>query len=98
MRRVSTGVAAAQLRNFQHFIGTLDDAIAQQRALTAQADTQLVHGRGDWQHTKRRLNSFDTLADRVRQQEITALNKREQRDSDERTARQFYLRASTLAN
>ena len=92
------GVASAQLRNFQHFIGTLDDAIEQQRALTSQADTRLAHGRGDWQHTKRRLNSFDTLADRVRQQEITALNKREQRDSDERTARQFYLRASTLAN
>nr|MDP2189890.1 flagellar export protein FliJ [Rhodoferax sp.] len=92
------GVAAAQLRNFQHFIGTLDDAIEQQRALTSQADTRLVHGRGDWQQTKRSLNSFDTLADRVRQQEITALNKREQRDSDERTVRQFYLRASTLAD
>ena len=96
--QMRNGVASAQLRNFQHFIGTLDDAIEQQRALTLQADTRLAHGRGDWQHTKRRLNSFDTLADRVRQQEITALNKREQRDSDERTARQFYLRASTLAN
>ena len=90
------GVASAHLRNFQHFIGTLDDAIEQQRALTLQADTRLAHGRGDWQHTKRRLNSFDTLADRVRQQEMIALNKREQRDSDEHTARQFYLRSTTL--
>ena len=90
------GVASAHLRNFQHFIGTLDDAIEQQRALTLQADTQLAHGRGDWQHTKRRLNSFDTLADRVRQQEMIALNKREQRDSDEHTARQFYLRSTTM--
>lgn len=91
------GVASAHLRNFQHFIGTLDGAIEQQRALTLQADTRLAHGRGDWQHTKRRLNSFDTLADRVRQQEMITLNKREQRDSDEHTARQFYLRSSTLA-
>lgn len=90
------GVASAHLRNFQHFIGTLDDAIEQQRALTLQADTRLAHGRGDWQQTKRRLNSFDTLADRVRQQEMIALNKREQRDSDEHTARQFYLRSTTL--
>ena len=90
------GVASAHLRNFQHFIGTLDDAIEQQRALTLQADTRLAHGRGDWQHSKRRLNSFDTLADRVRQQEMIALNKREQRDSDEHTARQFYLRSTTL--
>jgi len=91
------GLASAQLRNFQHFIGTLDGAIEQQRALTLQADTRLAHGRGDWQGTKRRLSSFDTLADRVRQQEMMTLNKREQRDSDEHTSRQFYLRSSTLA-
>lgn len=90
------GLPSAHLRNFQHFIGTLDGAIEQQRALTLQADTRLAHGRSDWQYTKRRLNSFDTLADRVRQQEMIAIHKREQRDSDERTSRQFYLRSTTL--
>ncbi len=93
--QMQDGVPSAYVRNFQNFIGTLNGAIEQQRALTLQADTRLGHGRSDWQHTKRRLNSFDTLADRVRQQEMLALNKREQRDSDERTARQFYLRAAT---
>ena len=88
------GVAAASVRNFQHFIGTLDGAIEQQRALTVQADTRLGHGRSDWQDSKRRLSSFDTLADRVRQQEMIITNKKEQRDSDERSARQFYLRAT----
>ncbi|MDP3616445.1 MAG: flagellar export protein FliJ [Rhodoferax sp.] len=92
------GVAAANLRNFQQFISTLDTAIEQQRALTSQADSRLAHGRSDWQHSKHRLNSFDTLAERVHQQEIVALNRREQRDCDERTARQFYLRASTASD
>lgn len=92
------GLASAQLRNFQNFIGTLDDAIEQQRALTLQADTRLTHGRGDWQDNKRRLTSFDTLADRVNQQNMMALNKREQRDSDEHTSRQFYQRSHLLAN
>lgn len=92
------GVAAASVRNFQHFIGTLDGAIDQQRALTEQADTRLGHGRSDWQDSKRRLSSFDTLADRVRQQEMTIVNKKEQRDSDERSARQFYLRATASAH
>ena len=92
------GVAAASVRNFQHFIGTLDGAIEQQRALTEQADTRLGHGRSDWQDSKRRLSSFDTLADRVRQQEMTIVNKKEQRDSDERSARQFYLRATASAH
>ncbi|MEO5658909.1 MAG: flagellar export protein FliJ [Polaromonas sp.] len=92
------GVAAASVRNFQNFIGTLDGAIEQQRALTVQADTRLGLGKTDWQHNKRRLTSFDTLADRVRQQELIASNKKEQRDSDERSARQFYLRSIALAH
>lgn len=92
------GVALAYLRNFQNFIGTLDGAIEQQRALTLQADTRLGLGRSDWQHNKRRLTSFDTLADRVRQQEMIAIGKKEQRDSDERSARQFYLRTTALTD
>lgn len=92
------GVALAYLRNFQNFIGTLDGAIEQQRALTLQADTRLGLGRSDWQHNKRRLTSFDTLADRVRQQEMIAVGKIEQRDSDERSARQFYLRTTALTD
>jgi flagellar FliJ protein len=87
------GLQSAQLRNFQNFIGTLDGAIEQQRALTQQADSRLMHGKTDWQSSKRRLSSFDTLVERVRQQDLQILNKKEQRDSDERSARQFSLRS-----
>ena len=90
------GLSAAQLRNFQNFIATLDGAIAQQRALTLQADARLAHGRTDWQYTKRRLSSFDTLANRAHQQDLIILSKRDQRDSDERAARQFSLRSANL--
>jgi flagellar FliJ protein len=89
------GVSSSYLRNFQDFISTLDGAIEQQRALTLQADTRLGQGRTAWQHTRRRLSSFDTLAERVQRQELQASNKREQRDSDERSARQFQLRSAT---
>lgn len=91
------GMASSELHNYQSFIGTLDNAIEQQRALTQQADTRLAHGRGDWQDNKRRLNSFDTLADRRSRQNMVALNKREQRDSDEHTSRQFYQRSQQRA-
>lgn len=97
-QQMQGGVASAYVRNFQNFIGTLDSAIVQQRALAEQADARLGLGRSDWQHNKRRLTSFDTLADRVRQQEIIAINKKEQRDSDERSARQFYLRTNAFAD
>lgn len=92
------GLPSAQVRNFQSFIGTLDGAIEQQRALMLQADTRLGLGRSDWQQNKRRLTSFGTLADRVRQQEIVVAGKKEQRESDERSARQFYLRTTALAD
>ena len=92
------GLAASQVRNFQNFIGTLDGAIEQQRALTLQASTRLSQGRSNWQSSKRRLSSFGTLADRVRQFEIGLANKKEQRESDERSARQFFLRATALTD
>lgn len=97
--QMGAGVSAAQMRNFRNFITTLDSAIEQQRAITEQADTRLATGRGDWQTSRRRLNSFDTLAGRVRLQEMAMLHKREQRDSDERSARQsFYPRAGLLGH
>ena len=89
------GVPSAWLRNFQHFIATLEGAIEQQRALMEQADAKLAQGRTDWQQNKRRQNSFNTLADRMRRQEAQVLDKREQRDNDERVTRQFQLRAAT---
>lgn len=91
------GVSSSRWRNFQHFIGTLDGAIEQQRAVAAQADTRLAHGRSDWQSNKRRLNSFDTLAERVKQQQAQQANKREQRASDEHAARQFRMRMLAAA-
>lgn len=93
--QMAQGVAASRWQNFQNFINTLDSAIEQQRALSEQAKVKLQHGRTDWQNQKRRLSSFDTLADRVRQQELITLNRREQRDSDEHTSRQFQLREKT---
>ena len=92
--QMGAGVPAAQLRNFRNFIATLDAAIEQQRAVTVQADTRLATGRGDWQNRQRRLHAFDPLAGRVRLQEMAVQNKREQRDNDERSARQYYMRAS----
>jgi flagellar FliJ protein len=88
------GLPTSRWRNYQNFLATLDGAIDQQRAIAAQAASRVDHGRVDWQDHKRRLNSFDTLAERVRRQELLAEAKNEQRDSDERSARQFFDRAA----
>ena len=91
---MNKGLPTAQWRNYQAFLGTLDGAIEQQRAIVSQAASRLDFGRTDWQHNKRRRSSFDTLAERVRRQEMLIQAKREQRDSDERSARKFFDRAA----
>jgi flagellar FliJ protein len=88
------GLPSSQWRNYRNFLSTLDAAIEQQRSIALQAETKLDNGRSDWRTQKRRLNSFDTLAERVRQQEQMLQAKREQRDSDERATRKFFDRNS----
>ena len=85
------GVSNSQWLNYQDFLATLDGAISQQRAAAQQAALRLEHGRSEWHQNKRRLNSFDTLAERAQRQAQQVQAKREQRDSDERAARQFFV-------
>ena len=92
--QMQQGVSTSQWFNYQDFLATLDGAISQQRALAQQADVRLQHGRSEWQQHKRRLNSFDTLAERAERQAQMVQAKREQRDSDERSARQFFVRTT----
>ena len=91
---MENGLPSAQWHNYRNFLGTLDGAIQQQQAIAAQAASRLDHGRIEWQQHKRRLNSFDALAERMRRQELVVGARREQRDSDERAARKFFDRAS----
>ncbi|GAA4348571.1 flagellar export protein FliJ [Variovorax defluvii] len=91
---MADGLPASQWRNFNSFLSTLDGAIEQQRAIARQAAQRLDRGRGDWQFQARRLNSFDTLAERIRRQEALIQAKREQRESDERATRRFFDRAA----
>jgi flagellar FliJ protein len=95
--RMQAGMSASELRNYQQFIGTLGGAIEQQRRLADQAEARLTQGRTDWQASKRRLGSYDTLAERIRQQQAAAAGKREQRDGDERSALRLRLRPAVLA-
>jgi flagellar FliJ protein len=96
--RMAEGMSSSELRNFQLFIATLGGAIEQQRRLAMQAESRLEQGRTDWQSSKRRLGSFDTLANRIRQQQAIAAGRQEQREGDERSAQRLRLGSSVLAS
>jgi flagellar FliJ protein len=82
-----SGMSAADCHNYQRFIATLDDAIEQQRAVLEQAATHLEEGKTRWREERRKLNSFDALAQRQQQVQAREDARREQRLNDEYSAR-----------
>ncbi len=81
------GLDCAQLRNYQDFLGALDAGVEEQRIAASQAEARLDRGRSDWQQQHRRLNAFETLAERLRRQATITQGRREQRANDEQAAR-----------
>ena len=84
---MTSGMSASDCHNYQRFIGTLDDAIVQQQGVLQQADENLNKGRLYYQQEKRKLNSYDALAQRAQRAEAVAESRREQRLNDEYSAR-----------
>lgn len=91
------GLDAPRLRNYRDFLAALDAGIAQQQRLAEQAQVRLADGRGQWQQERRRLNAFETLADRREQQALVVHARREQRLGDEQAARMAAARAVAAA-
>jgi flagellar protein FliJ len=81
------GLGCAQLRNYQDFLRALDAGVEEQRIAAAQAEARLGRGRSDWQQQHRRLNAFETLAERLHRQALITQGRREQRANDEQASR-----------
>lgn len=84
---MTVGMSASDCHNYQRFISTLDDVIAQQTKVLHEADTNLAQGRSNWQQEKRKLNSYDALAQREVKARALIEARREQRTNDEFSAR-----------
>jgi flagellar FliJ protein len=81
------GMGLEDLRNFQHFIYRLDEAIAQQSAAVGQTQAAVQNGRNDLLNSKTRMNSFETLAQRHIATERKLEEKIEQKAQDEHNGR-----------
>jgi flagellar protein FliJ len=87
-----SGLSGANWRNFQTFIETLDAAIEQQRRVLQAAQHRLEIARANWMEKRRKMTSYEALAERARQREQAVLARREQRESDEYAAKIFRTR------
>ncbi|WP_019939097.1 flagellar export protein FliJ [Bordetella sp. FB-8] len=82
-----SGMTASDCHNYQRFITTLDDAISQQVVSLEALNVNLEKSRLHWQHQQRKLNAFDTLAQREAQAARVVTERHEQRINDEHSTR-----------
>lgn len=92
------GMDQMQLRNFQHFINKLDEAISQQRKVVEQSKVSTQMGRAEFDATQRKLKSFDTLQQRHIDAQKKLAEKSEQKALDEHTSRMSAYKANHPEN
>ena len=86
---ITTGLTPLVLRNYQDFLGRIDEAIGQQRLMVQQSASNTAAGKQHWQDQNKRLKAIDTLSVRHDKREQIVEGKREQKILDEYTTRRF---------
>jgi flagellar FliJ protein len=83
------GLGPDAWRNYQLFLGRLDQAINQARALVESSKQRTAIGQKNWLEKRGKVKAFDTLAQRHSLRVATAEARIEQKLSDEHAARRF---------
>ena len=81
--QLSGGMESSNWQNYQQFIGTLEQAIAQHRQQLTQWGEKVDPAMKQWQDKQQRLNAFETLHTRAQSAELQLENKRDQKLMDE---------------
>jgi flagellar FliJ protein len=83
----SGGLDAGQLADFRAFLTRLNEAITYQEARVHEAQAQREQSRGTWVHTRRKADAIGKVMTRCIDQERREEDRREQKDTDERSQR-----------
>jgi flagellar FliJ protein len=94
-QRAAGGHSVTALRDFQAFLARLEQALAQQDKIVAQAREQVAQQRRSWQGAARQVKAVDSVVERWQGEERIAGERREQKDTDERAQRSA-LRARSV--
>jgi flagellar FliJ protein len=85
--RAKAGMAGAAARDYQVFLGRLDDALKQQAQAVTTTRAQRDAERQNWQDAAQRAEAIGQTVKRWQGEERYALDRREQHESDERSQR-----------
>jgi len=83
------GITREEWRNYQSFLGRLDEAIVHQRSLVDVSHQRTANGQKEWLDKRNRVKAFDTLSQRHHQHEVRIEQKGEQRSQDEHAAKHY---------
>ncbi len=88
-QRVADGIGAAGLRDFQSFLARLDQAVGQQRSMLERAMSARDAAREQWLALSARRRAVGKVIEQSDTAERRALERREQRELDERALGSF---------
>ena len=88
---IRAGVGAADLRNFQGFLGKLDEAVRQQSAESAHWRQTVETARNLWQEEQKRMRSYSTIQERRMDLANRQAARSDQKQQDEMASRRFTL-------
>ena len=85
------GLSPKEWQNFRAFLQKLDDAVNQAGQMMAQSKQRTAAGQQEWIAKRGKVQAFDTLSQRHQARLNQTELRREQKASDEHTARRHYL-------
>jgi flagellar FliJ protein len=83
------GIGPDAWRNYQHFLGRIDQAVEQARAMVDTSKQHTATGQKNWLDQRGRVKAFDTLAERHQARAAYGEARHEQKQSDEHSARRY---------
>ena len=88
-QRAAGGIGVTELRDYQAFLARLAEAIKQQQALVNRARAEHEAERVKWQEALKRSKALGHVVERWQAEERHVIERREQRESDERAQRKL---------
>jgi flagellar FliJ protein len=85
----SQGITQLSLRNYQNFLGRIEDAINQQRQVVHNSEHSTKAGQEHWRDQNKQLKAINTLSVRHDTKVKALENKQEQKILDEFSSRKY---------
>lgn len=87
-----SGLSVAQVRDYQVFLGRLDKAIIQQKQIVLGSSQNRDASQANWQGAHGHSKMIDKVVEKRQHVEKQQVDKRDQRESDDRTLNSLFSR------